>query len=206
MTEPGRRERKKAATRRAIADTALRMFLERGYDAVGIREIAAAADVAITTLFAHFPSKEALVFDEDGKREEWLVRAVTDREPGRSVPQALRHQLHVTVRDFARPGTAPFWELVDSSPALREYASTMWLRHEDALAGAIAADLGLAEPSPACRAFARYVLGVYPLAREAEDPAAAVDEIFDLITPGWEAVVSRAAAPEPGPRPRPSRR
>ena len=129
IEQPGRRERKKAATRKAIADTALRMFLERGYDAVGIREIAAAADVAITTLFAHFPSKEALVFDEDQKREDRLIRAVTGREPGRSIPQALRQQLHVTVREFARPGAAPFWRLVDSSPALREYASTMWLRH-----------------------------------------------------------------------------
>ena len=188
MTEqPGRRDRKKAATRKAIADTALRMFLQSGYDAVGIREIAAAADVAVTTLFAHFPSKEALLFDEDQKREDWLVRAVTEREPGRSVPEALRHQLHATVREFARPGAAAFWELVDSSPALREYASTMWLRHEDALATTIAADLGLAQPSTACRAFARFVLGVYPLAREAADPAAAVDEMFDLISPGWDA-------------------
>ena len=185
--EPGRRERKKAATRKLIADTALHMFLERGYDAVGIREIAAAADVAVTTLFAHFPSKEALLFDEDQKREAWLVRAVTDRKPGQSIPQALRQELQATVRDFARPSTAPFWQLVDSSPALREYASTMWLRHEDALATAIAADLGLTEPSTTCRAFARFVLDVYPLARAAADPSAAVDEIFDLITPGWDA-------------------
>ena len=50
MTEPsGRRERKKAATRQKIADTALRLFLERGYDAVGIRDVAAEADVAVTT-------------------------------------------------------------------------------------------------------------------------------------------------------------
>jgi AcrR family transcriptional regulator len=193
--EPGRRERKKAATRHAIADTARRMFLERGYDAVGIREIAAVADVAVTTLFAHFPSKEALLFDEDQKREERLIRAVTDREPGQSIPQALRQHLHATVRDFARPATAPFWQLVDSSPALREYASTMWLRHEDALATAIAADLGLAEPSTVCRAFARFVLGVYPLAREAAEPAAAVDEIFDLISPGWDAAVTNGLVP-----------
>ncbi|MFE2143549.1 TetR/AcrR family transcriptional regulator, partial [Streptomyces sp. NPDC059456] len=49
----GRRERKKAATRRAIADAALHLFLERGYDEVGIREIADAADVSNTTLFKH---------------------------------------------------------------------------------------------------------------------------------------------------------
>jgi AcrR family transcriptional regulator len=209
--QPGRRERKKAATRKAIADTALRMFLERGYDAVGIREIAAAADVAVTTLFAHFPAKEALVFDEDRKREERLIRAVTDREPGQSIPQALRLQLHATVRDFARPGAASFWQLVDSSPALREYASTMWLRHEDALATAIAADLGAPDPSArcassppkgsvptACRAFARFVLGVYPLAREAANPAAAVDEMFDLISPGWDAAAARSGQRDRG--------
>ncbi len=58
MIEPsGRRERKKAATRQKIADTALRLFLERGYDDVGIRDVAAEADVAVTTLFSHFPRR-----------------------------------------------------------------------------------------------------------------------------------------------------
>ena len=58
MTEqPGRRERKKAATRQKIADTALALVAERGDDAVGIREVAAEADVAVTTLFSHFSSK-----------------------------------------------------------------------------------------------------------------------------------------------------
>ncbi|MGY5138836.1 TetR/AcrR family transcriptional regulator, partial [Streptomyces nigrescens] len=61
----GRRERKKAATRQALADAALRLFLERGYDQVSIRDIAEAADVSTTTLFKHFPGKEALVFDAD---------------------------------------------------------------------------------------------------------------------------------------------
>ena len=80
----GRRERKKAATRQAIADTALRLFLERGYDQVGVREIAEAADVSVTTLFKHFPGKEALVFDQDADREAELVAAVGDGPPGRA--------------------------------------------------------------------------------------------------------------------------
>ncbi|MFD6073807.1 TetR/AcrR family transcriptional regulator, partial [Amycolatopsis lurida] len=51
METPGRRERKKAATRQALADAALKLFLERGYDQVSIRDIAEAADVSTTTLF-----------------------------------------------------------------------------------------------------------------------------------------------------------
>lgn len=86
----GRRERKKAATRKAIADAALRLFLERGYDDVGIREIADAADVSTTTLFKHFPVKEALVFDEEDDVEAALLTAVRERPEGQSVPAALR--------------------------------------------------------------------------------------------------------------------
>lgn len=76
MTETmGRRERKKAATRRALADAALRLFLEHGYNNVGIKDVAEAADVSTTTLFKHFPSKEALVFDLDADVEAALVAA-----------------------------------------------------------------------------------------------------------------------------------
>ena len=55
------------ATPDPSSDAALRLFLERGYDDVGIREIADAADVSTTKLFKHFPVKEALVFDEDAE-------------------------------------------------------------------------------------------------------------------------------------------
>src|SRR3954467_4440710 len=81
----GRRERKKAATRQALADAALELFLARGFDNVGVREIAEAADVSTATLFKHFPTKESLVFDLDAEREAALVAAVRDREPGQPV-------------------------------------------------------------------------------------------------------------------------
>lgn len=102
---PGRRERKKAATRRKIADTALRLFLERGYGAVGIRDVAAEADVAVTTLFSHFASKEALVFEQDENFEHRLAQAVTDRAPQEPLIPALRREIRAMVRHCA--STAP---------------------------------------------------------------------------------------------------
>jgi hypothetical protein len=65
-------------------------------------------------------------------------------------------------------------------------------------AATVAADGCLAEPSTACRAFARFVLGVYPLARETANPAVAVDEMFDLISPGWDAAAARSAQRDRG--------
>src|ERR1041384_4232192 len=86
---PGRRERKKAATRKNISDVATMMFLERGFDNVSIREVADAADVSPTTVFAHFPQKEALVFDEDDEQRDRLLAAVRDRPAGSTISGAL---------------------------------------------------------------------------------------------------------------------
>ncbi|MEV0665081.1 TetR/AcrR family transcriptional regulator [Actinomadura luteofluorescens] len=199
MTEPtGRRERKKAATRQKIADTALALFLERGYDAVGIRDVAAEADVAVTTLFSHFASKEALVFGHDREFERQLTQAVTGRSPQEPVVHALRREIRAQVRHCTADSARPFWRMIDDSPALREYEKSMRLRHAESLATAIAGDVGLAEPSTACRTIARFVLDAFQLAREAADPETALDEIFRMIEAAW-AVASPSEGPAAGP-------
>ncbi|MFI8814285.1 MULTISPECIES: TetR/AcrR family transcriptional regulator [unclassified Streptomyces] len=183
--QSGRRERKKAATRQKIADTALRLFLERGYDAVGIRDVAAEADVAVTTLFSHFASKEALVFERDEDFEHRLARAVTGRAPDEPLIPALRREILALVRHCTADGAAPIWRMIDGSPALRKYEESMRLRHAASLATAIAADLGLPQPTTACRTIARFAIDAHSLAREAADPEAAVDEIFLMIEAAW---------------------
>ncbi|NGN69199.1 TetR/AcrR family transcriptional regulator [Streptomyces sp. A7024] len=192
MTVPpatGRRERKKAATRQKIADTALRLFLERGYDAVGIREVAAEADVAVTTLFSHFASKEALVFEQDEDFEQRLTQAVTGRAPHAPLIPALRHEIEALVRHCTAAGAAPIWRMIDESPALRKYDESMRLRHAETLAAAIAADpeLSLSLSPTASRTIARFVIDAYSLAREEADPEAALDEIFRMIEAAWDA-------------------
>ncbi|MGW9432473.1 TetR/AcrR family transcriptional regulator [Streptomyces decoyicus] len=205
MTEPsGRRERKKAATRQKIADTALRLFLERGYDAVGIRDVAAEADVAVTTVFSHFASKEALVFEQDEDFEQRLAKAVTGRAPHEPLIPALRGEIHALVRHCTADSAAPIWHMIDASPALREYEESMRLRHAESLATAIAADPDLPQTTTACRTIARFVIDAYSLAREAADPEAAVDEIFRMIEAAWEVSCPSAGGRQGrgGPRPR----
>lgn len=188
MTVPsGRRERKKAATRQKIAETALRLFLERGYDAVGIREVAAAADVAVTTLFAHFASKEALVFEQDEDFERRLVQAVTGRSSRAALVPALRVEVQALVRHCSGEDAAPVWRMIDGSPALRQFEESMRLRHAESLAAAIAADLDVPVTNTACRSIARFVIDAWSLARASADPEAALDEIFPMIEAAWQA-------------------
>ncbi|KOX36659.1 MULTISPECIES: TetR/AcrR family transcriptional regulator [Streptomyces] len=187
VQQSGRRERKKAATRQKIADTALRLFLERGYDAVGIRDVAAEADVAVTTLFSHFASKEALVFEQDEDFERRLTRAVTDRAPREPLVPALRREILALVRHCTADSAAPIWRMIDASPALRKYDDSVRLRHAEALATAIAADPTLTRSETAARTLARFVIDAYSLSREAPDPEAALDEIFPMIEAAWAA-------------------
>ncbi|WP_399894626.1 TetR/AcrR family transcriptional regulator [Streptomyces sp. BBFR51] len=185
---PGRRERKKAATRQAIADAALELFLEHGFDRVSVRDVAEKADVSTTTLFAHFPSKESLVFDREGDVEARLTAAVRERPAGQDVVEALRaHALRSWVPVASDPRRDRFTALVNGTPALREYGERMWMRHAGALSAAIAEELGREADDLACSALARFVLEVPALAAGRHDPRATVETVFDLLTHGWPA-------------------
>ncbi|MCT9819578.1 TetR/AcrR family transcriptional regulator [Microbacterium sp. W1N] len=197
MVDPaplGRRERKKAATRKAISDIATVMFLERGFDEVSIREVADAADVSPTTVFAYFPQKEALVFDEDDDQRERLVSAVRGRAAGVTIHQALYDLYADEVRSSAAEHgddvTQRFMRFLNETPALRDYGAKMWLRHEVALAAAIADELGLDEPTHEVRAYARFVLQMQLLVSESEEPMAVLDAGFAVLERGWAPVES----------------
>src|SRR5437879_13605264 len=86
----GLRERKKEQTRQAIAETARRLFGERGFDAVTVAEIARAADVSEGTVFNYFPAKEDLFYGQTESFETALVDAVRDRPAGESALAAFR--------------------------------------------------------------------------------------------------------------------
>ena len=74
MSELGLRERKKRRTRQALRQAAVRLFLERGFEATTIADITAAADVAPRTFFSYYPTKEDVVLD-DRFQGVWVLLA-----------------------------------------------------------------------------------------------------------------------------------
>jgi AcrR family transcriptional regulator len=89
-----RRTRKRLATRQSISDTATCLFLERGFDAVTIDDIAAAADVGRMTVFNHFPRKENMFFDREEEIQTLAFEAVRKRRHGLSPIEATRKLAH----------------------------------------------------------------------------------------------------------------
>ncbi|MFJ9081575.1 TetR/AcrR family transcriptional regulator [Streptomyces sp. NPDC102384] len=186
---PGRRERKKAATRKALSDAALRLFLERGYDNVKVAEIAAAADTALTTLFAHFPGgKEALILGDSEERKESLTAAVRERAEGVSVLDAL-HEFMAGRGMFSDDLDNEFrrrLDLVVTTPALRRHARTLWVECEDALADVIAEETeGLDAGDVPLRMLARYILELPDLVATDPAPRESLAAAFDRFRRGW---------------------
>ncbi|WP_055427303.1 TetR/AcrR family transcriptional regulator [Bifidobacterium aesculapii] len=85
--------RKRAATRRTILDTALRLFEQEGYASVTTKRIAEESGTSAITLFRYFPSKEDLVLglSTDGEPFVSVRRAVAERMPGESPTAFARH-------------------------------------------------------------------------------------------------------------------
>jgi AcrR family transcriptional regulator len=89
----GLRELKKEQTRQLIADTAWRLFADRGFDQVTVAEIAREAQVAEATVFNYFPSKEDLFYSRFEAFSTRLADAVRDRDPGEPALAAFRRGL-----------------------------------------------------------------------------------------------------------------
>jgi AcrR family transcriptional regulator len=132
VSEQSRRAQKKALTRAHVRATAHRLFSERGFDAVTIADVAAAAGVAVQTVFNHFTTKEELYWSG---RSPWVTApavAVRDRAPGTPALTALREHLAAdTARYVERLATAEGRSstgALERSPTLR--AAERELHHE----------------------------------------------------------------------------
>jgi AcrR family transcriptional regulator len=172
-TVPTRHQRRRRETRERIADTALTLFAERGYDAVTIAEIAATADVAKQTVVNHFPAKEDLLLAWHRPVEADLIEMIDQVPLSTPLPAFLREELPRMFAGIAEvpeadPGQDPrttaderlarVGAVIQSSPALLDALKLRGGRYQDDLAAILAdrvpAELGVV----AARAVAAYIL------------------------------------------------
>jgi AcrR family transcriptional regulator len=147
----GLRERKKQRTREQIIEAAMRLFAERGYQATTVADIATAADVAPRTFFAHFPSKEAVVFHDLDRDLEGLASALRDRLPGETAFDALRRWIDTMFDEWMteEDETLLRKRLCREDESLANFQRGTMARVEELLLQAVADDLG--EPPDALR-------------------------------------------------------
>jgi len=145
MSEIGLRERKRQRMFQRLSDIAVGLFLEKGFDAVSVAEVAAAAEVSKPTLFRYFPAKEDLVLHRIADHEGEAARVAGE---GPAPLTALRRHFlaglersdPVTGLDD-RPEVLAFHRLLYGTPALVARLHGHLERSEAALAGALGGDL-----------------------------------------------------------------
>jgi AcrR family transcriptional regulator len=198
--ELGLRERKKLRTRQLIAQTAMRLFAERGFDAVPVAAIARAAEVSEATVFNYFPTKEDLVYRGMEAFEDELLAAVRDRPPGESIVAAFgrfvlqpRGFLAATDEDLVRHLIAVA-EMIPASPALMARERQILDRYTASLAGLIADDTA-AEPGDLRPwVVAHALIGTHQTLiqhvrrRLAEGPVNPADVAREIVTRGRQAL------------------
>ncbi len=161
----GLREHKKQRTRQLIADTAARLFCERGFDAVTVDEVAQAAEVARKTVFNYFPTKEDLLLDRVTENEGELLRIVRERPAGVSLVTAFRRQTLRLICDQCPrpggPGRVQLVALVHSSPTLQRAVHARRAALVRLLAAEIATATGTPAHDPVAFTAAFSLLGAY---------------------------------------------
>ncbi|MFJ2906061.1 TetR/AcrR family transcriptional regulator [Streptomyces sp. NPDC087212] len=133
------RERKKAATREALHNAAVRLAVQNGVESLTVEAIADAAMVSRRTFSNYFAGKEQALLHRDRARVSVLaalVRAVPEREPLRAALVSAVEQ--IAVERAADPELEAQYQALRLHPALiTEYVAT-YTAVEPELADAIA--------------------------------------------------------------------
>jgi AcrR family transcriptional regulator len=163
----GLRERKKQRTRELIAETARRLFTERGFERVTVAEIAREAEVSDQTVFNYFPTKEDLVYWRLGSFEEELLAAVRERGPGESVLAAFRRFI-LAQRGLlgqydpeARERLVGITRMITESPALLAREQQIFTGYAASLALVIAEERGAGADDVEAWVAANALIGVH---------------------------------------------
>ena len=157
----GLRERKKARTRAAVQEQALRLFREHGYAATTVEQIAAAAEISPSTFFRYFPTKEDVVMYD--AFDPLVIERFKAQPPELGPIGALRAAVRETVARLpaaAIAAQAERDELVTSVPELRARMMDELGRSVQLLAALVAERSGQAPGDLAATALAGAVIGV----------------------------------------------
>ncbi|GAA2040705.1 TetR/AcrR family transcriptional regulator [Nocardiopsis rhodophaea] len=213
----GLRERKKARTREALVEAALRLYSRKGFAATTTEEIAAAADVSQRTLFRYFPSKEEVLLSLQDDIEETFQAKLAARPEPESPYDALVNALTDTWRELDEHAVVAHQTLIQlcgDSPQLLAAYLRRSSEHQERAVSLLARRSGLdpdtdLRPRLCMAAFSAAVhTGIMRWRDNEKTPSA--DDFFEglreclagmvpALTEDWHTAPARDAEPEPRP-------
>ncbi|WP_313454824.1 TetR family transcriptional regulator [Brevundimonas sp.] len=166
-TDRGLRDRKRANTHARIQAEGLRLFLERGFEATTLDEVAEAAEVSRRTLLNYFGSKEEIVLSA----KAGFPQQVADAVAARPADEPLLDMVENALLDLARQPLSDEMKavavLIHATPSLMAGDQAKYAQVERLLAEALAKRKGLAPDDIACRVVAGAAVSILKLSVDA---------------------------------------
>jgi len=185
---PGLRERKQQQTRERLKRAAMALFLERGFEAATIDDIAAAADVSRRSFFHYFASKEDVVAAWQEDAAAALVAGILARPADESMLTAAENAIAAAVKRIDPTEAAAMSRLKRDNPALHARDQLKYEKLERALADGLAQRAGRKSDRLKARLVAMIATGAMRVGGESwigegarEKPEAFVKRTFDAI-------------------------
>ncbi len=139
---PGLRERKRQQTRERLTRAAMALFLERGFEATTLDDIAAASDISRRSFFHYFASKEDVVFAWHEEITAALIAAVAARPSDEAMLAAAENAISAMARQIEPSDAIAMACLKRDNPALQARDQVKYEKLERALADALAKRAG----------------------------------------------------------------
>ena len=159
--------------RQLISDTAMMMFLDRGFEEVRVAEVAAACDVSEKTVYNYFPTKESLILDREETMTADIRRALgpdgAPMSPVDAVVGLITHEVTELAGHWSEDHDEPpdlhlvhrFMDLLEQTPSLRAAQRDMMDRLVEVAARAMAARAGVDPDDPEPQIAAGALLGLW---------------------------------------------
>lgn len=140
------RERKKVRTRRALVEAALRLFIQRGFDATTVDELVDEVEVSKRTFYANFAAKEDVALAAEAELWDAYLGRVAETPLHGPVLDALREILAATITglgdDWARRFVATRG-LIARTPALADRSAALTFTVQGRLVERLETALGI---------------------------------------------------------------
>jgi AcrR family transcriptional regulator len=185
---PGLRQRKRQQTRERLTRVAIALFLERGFEATTLDDIAAAADISRRSFFHYFASKEDVVFAWQEDSTAALLAAVAARPATESMLVAAENAISSMVKQLEPGEAVAMAQLKRDNPALQARDQVKYEKLERALADALGKRAGQKTEKLGARLVAMIATGAMRVGGEfwategaREKPEALVKRTFTAI-------------------------
>jgi AcrR family transcriptional regulator len=197
--ESGLRERKKQRTRETISRVALELFVERGYHATTLADIAEAADVSTRTIFAYYPSKEDILFSEFPALLDAIAQALRERPAGKDALGTVRDFILSIPHGEKSEDDAQRHAIIEGDPTLRSHMRARLAQLQDLVAAGVADDIGADADDLRPSVVAASLIAAFEVLSERdtakthkqqtpEEIAAAIDPVIAFLRGGLEAL------------------